>query len=320
MVEPSPSLPAPPYRHFVIPFSRLPCRASSCNLDLVKTRGDVWCRCLVASVMVSRATRNDSSFTAVALALPPKPNQPLAAARASKGDDGACKGDDGACKGDDTACVASCVGVYLRACGRHIKCLRPEQSTCAAILNAALPPAMGDVQAMFASGELNSIEGKRGCCQGLHVALGGLERALLDFADGALGGQRPICIVLQEGCEGLEQQLPAVLALKRGMPTAFVVVLGDHDGLSPEQQLCVDHCFQSRGIPVLRASLGQTELLASQAIVITHFILDRALGASEVAKPVFDASDKYCDRQRPCCVCCPNHPDLQGGRGGEGGT
>ena len=52
----------------------------------------------------------------------------------------------------------------------------------------------------------------------------------------------------------------------------------------------------------MRASLGRTELLASQAIAITHFVLDRELGPSDVSKPPFDPHDEYADRQRPCCV------------------
>jgi tRNA pseudouridine-54 N-methylase len=286
---------APPSRHFVIPFSRLPCRASSHNLDLVKTRGDVWCRCLVAALMVSRGTRNDSSFTAVALAPPPvSPNHPLIAAPPAQERAGSAA--DGA---------SDFVPVYLRACGRHIKCLRPEQSTCAAILNAALPPATGDLRSMFASGQLNSIEGKRGCCQGLYVGIGGFEQALLDAADGAAGGARPFCIVLQERSEGLQLALPRALALTDKQPTAFVIVLGDQEGLTPDQERSIDCALASRGVPVVRASLGPTELLASQAIVIAHYLLDMALGSSDVSKPAFDPHDEHADKQRPCCICSP---------------
>jgi tRNA pseudouridine-54 N-methylase len=293
----APPAPAQPFRHFVIPFSRLPCRASSRNLDLVKTRGDVWCRCLIAALMVSRGTRNDSSFTAVALAPPPaSPNHPLAAARAVE---------DGGILAADAS--EECVPVYLRACGRHIKCLRPEQSTCAAILNAALPAAAGDVRQMFDSGQLNSIEGKRGCCQGLHVGVGGFQQALVDIADGVRGGARPLCIVLQERSESLEILLPRALACADERPTSFLIVLGDHEGLSPEQECSIDSALASHGVPVVRASLGRTELLASQAIAITHFVLDRELGPSDVSKPPFDPHDEYADRQRPCCVCCPSH-------------
>ncbi len=258
----------------------------------------MWCRCLIAAVMVSRGTRNDTSFTAVALAPPlPSPNHSLASAHAVK---------HGSTSAADHS--ADFVAVYLRACGRHIKCLRPEQSTCAAILNAALPPPTGDVPAMFASGQLNSIEGKRGCCQGLHVGIGGFERALLDFADGVTGGARPLCIVLQERSESLELVLPRALADTHAPPTAFVIVLGDHDGLSPEQERSIDAALASRGVPVLRASLGATELLASQAIVIAHYMLDKALGSSDVSKPAFDPHDVYADKQRPCCICCPPLP------------
>ena len=223
----------------------------------------------------------------------PQLNHPLAANAVEYGVSAAADG------------AAQCVPVYLRACGRHIKCLRPEQSTCAAILNAALPPPTGNVRDMFANGQLNSIEGRRGCCQGLHVSLGGFEQALLDFADGVTGGARPYCIVLQENSESLELVLPRALAIADSPPTAFVIVLGDHDGLSPEQERSIDCALASRGVPIVRASLGPTELLASQAIVITHFMLDRALGSSDVSKPAYDPHDQYLDRQRPCCICCP---------------
>jgi tRNA pseudouridine-54 N-methylase len=301
--------PAKPWRHFVIPFSRLPVRASLRNLDLVKTRGDVWCRCLIAALMVSRGTRNDASFTAVPLALPPiSPNHSLAATHATAGQ--ACESGEikGAVQGSAIVgahCATHFVPVYLRACGRHIKCLRPEQSTCAAILNAALPPSSGDVLEMFANGQLNSIDGKRGCCQGLHVGIGGFEQALLDFTDAAMAGPRPLCIVLQENSDSLESILTRMVSDAHAPPSAFVIVLGDHDGLSPEQELSIDAALASRAVPVVRASLGQTELLASQAIVITHYMLDKVLGSSDVSKPAFDPNDEYCDRQRPCCVCCP---------------
>jgi hypothetical protein len=245
--------------------------------------------------MVSRGTRNDSSFTAVALAPPPEsPNHPLSSARSTRA------GSSGATDG-----ASDFIPVYLRACGRHIKCLRPEQSTCAAILNAALPPATGNVRDMFASGQLNSIEGKRGCCQGLHVGIGGFEQALLDFTDGVTGGARPFCIVLQERSESLQHVLHRALAQTDAPPTAFLVVLGDQQGLTPDQERSIDGALASRGVPIVRASVGPTELLASQAIVITHFILDTALGSSDVSKPAFDPHDEYADRQRPCCICCP---------------
>jgi tRNA pseudouridine-54 N-methylase len=279
---------ASPSRHFIIPFSRLPCRASSHNLDLVKTRGDVWCRCLIASLMVSRGTRNDSSFTAVALAAPAmSPNHPLSCRRAGE------------------AAGVDVVPVYLRACGRHIKCLRPEQSTCAAILNSALPPSTGNVREMFASGLLNTVEGKRGCCQGLHVGIGGFQQALLDLVDGKIGGQRPFCILLQERSENLEDVVIRSLANSDTLPTAFVFVLGDHEGLTPEQERCIDLAMSSRGVPLERASLGPTELLASQAIVIAHFVLDKALGCSDVSKPAFDPLDERTDSRQPCCICFP---------------
>lgn len=54
--------------------------------DLLKTRGDVWCRCLVSALMRSRGTRNDSTFTGVCLG--------------GGSEDGP---------------------VFIRACGRHIK-------------------------------------------------------------------------------------------------------------------------------------------------------------------------------------------------------
>jgi tRNA pseudouridine-54 N-methylase len=328
---------APPpalLRHFVMPFSRLPCRHGAAGgLDLVKTRGDVWCRCLTATLLVSRGTRNDTTFTAVALAQPPvSPNHalhPAAAAAASA--------------------APPEPPLFLRACGRHVRALRPEQSTCAAILSAALPPppSSGALPALRASGALNSMEGRRGCCMGLHAGLGGLREALGALALPAVCGARPHALVLEEGAEAIGAVLARVLgggasggagggsgggSTSGGAgtdggsgssdggggggggahlpPTALIILLGDNEGLTGEHEAEAERALRACGVPVARASLGPTELLASQAITILHYELDRAVGGSAVAKKAFDANDKYADLVRPCFFCAPEHPDL----------
>ena len=295
---------SPLLRHFLIPFSRLPSRHGAAALDLVKTRGDVWCRCLTAALLVSRGTRNDSTFTAVALAQPPlSPNLPVGAAAAQREPP-----------------------LYIRACGRHVRALRPEQSTCAAILGAALPPAgAASLPALRASGALNSMEGRRGCCMGLHCGLGGVAEALAARAARAVSGARPQAVLLEEGAEPLGGVLARLLGgaaaaagdagggssgARPPPPTALIFVLGDNEGLSAAQEGEAAGALAACGVPLARASLGPTELLASQAIVLAHYELDRAVGASEVAKRAFDPADRYADQVRPCHLCAPEHPDL----------
>ena len=54
--------PPPLQRHFIIPFSRLPSflPPGAPRLDIVKTRADVYTRCLAASLITSRGTRTRS--------------------------------------------------------------------------------------------------------------------------------------------------------------------------------------------------------------------------------------------------------------------
>ena len=289
-------------RHFFMPMARLPSRNGPCTLDLVKTRGDVWCRCLTAALLVSRGTRNDSTLTAIALAQPPtSPNHALPPPA------GAAAG--------AAAALPPEPPLFLRACGRHVRALRPEQSTCAAILRAALPPCGGGgLPALLASGALNSMEGARGCCMGLHVGLGGVHEGLAGLAARSVAGARPHALLLAEGAEeGLGAALPRVLA---GAPTALLVVLGDNEGLTRGMEAEVEGALRAAGVPLTRVSLGQTELLASQAITITHFLLDQALGASGVAKAGFDPASKYADAVVPCHLCAPDHPDLVEGLAG----
>jgi tRNA pseudouridine-54 N-methylase len=302
-MDPAPSL----LRHFVIPFTRLPCRHGAAGLDLVKTRGDVWCRCLTASLLVSRGTRNDTSFTALALAQPPaSPNHALPTAAAAAASAAAA-----------AAAAPPEPPLFLRACGRHVRALRPEQSTCAAILSAALPPPplAGALSALRASGALNSMEGRRGCCMGLHAGLGGLGEALRALAAPALSGARPHALVLQEGAEPIGAALARLLGGGGGggalPPTALLILLGDNEGLTAEHEAEAEGELRACGVPVARVSLGPTELLASQAICIAHYELDRAVGGSAVAKKAFDPEDKYADKVRPCHFCAPDHPDLQ---------
>lgn len=215
--------------------------------------------------------------------------------------------------------------VFLRACGLHVRALRPEQSTNAAILAAALPPpaSAGGLGALQASGALNSMEGRRGCCMGFFVGLGGLGEALAALASPALSGSRPFCLVLEEGAESLEGVLERCLAEggsagsggggampPHTTPTAFIIVLGDNEGLTPEQSAQLGSFLERSRIPHARAALGASELLASQCMVLVHYFLDKHLGASAVAKRAFDPRDKYADKVKPCSVCAPYHPDL----------
>jgi hypothetical protein len=290
-------------RHFLVPFNRLPPHHSAFPLDLVKTRGDVYCRCLISSLMVSRGTRNDTTFTAVALGAPIlSPN--LSQARPAAGGGGA----EGPPEG--------CAPIFIRACGRHIKALRPDQTTCAAILSATLPPhsASGEGhEQLIASGALNNIDGKRGCCQGIYVGLGGIPAAVQSLAAAPLAGACPLAIVLQEGAaESLEALLARVTAAtpSQPAPTSYLVILGDNEGLSSEQSAQLTAALEAARVPLAYASLGSSELLASQCMVIVHYLLDQALGASAVAKSSFVQECRYADKIYPCQACSPYHPDL----------
>ena len=155
---------------------------------------------------------------------------------------------------------------------------------------------------------------------GFFVGLGGLGEALATLASPALSGSRPFCLVLEEGAESLEGVLERCLAEggsgcggtmpPHTTPTAFIIVLGDNEGLTPEQSALLGSFLERSRIPHARAALGASELLASQCMVLVHFFLDKHLGASAVTKRAFDPCDKYADKVKPCCVCAPYHPDL----------
>jgi len=270
---------APPLqRHFVVPFSRVP----SClppggpRLDVVKTRADVWCRCVAAALICSRGTRNDTSFTAVFLGGAPRaPSAPSA----------------------DAAAAPPCA---LLACGAHVRSLRPDQHTLAAILSAALPPAP-----CAPDGELNSLAGRRGCCAGFWVSRGGLREAVLRACSAPLSGGAPAVLLLEQGAPPLEPQLGA---LATAHATALVVLLGDdagwEGGLAAEAEAAAR---EGGAVAVLRASLGPMELLASACVTITHYVLDTHVGGSATEKPGPPpaGSGADADTPRPCPCCLP---------------
>lgn len=139
---------------------------------------------------------------------------------------------------------------------------------------------------------------------GVHLGLGGLRAALEELA---VQGPRPVCLLLTEGADSLESVLPQLLVAR---PTSFIVVAGDNDGLMDDQVVLVDAVMEERGVLVVRVGLGGSELLASQCLTIVHYLLDRALGASDVNKGRFDPTDVYADKCYPCHFCRPSHPDL----------
>ena len=275
-------------RHFIVPFSKIPSflPPGSPRLDVVKTRADVYCRCLVAALMCSRGSRNDTVFTGVFLGGAPR--APSAAAAGSGGGGGA----------------APC---SLLACGAHVRALRPDQHTCAAILSAALPggaPAVGDA---LWDEACNSLAGRRGCCAGFWLSRGGLREAVLRACSAPLSGGAPAVLLLAQGAPPLEPQLGA-LATTRA--TSLVVLLGDDGGWEGGALADAEAAAREGGaVAVLHASLGPTELLASACITITHYVLDARLGGSATAKPApppeGGGAVPGADAPRPCPHCRP---------------
>lgn len=84
-------------RHFVIPFSTVPSRAS--NAFDGRCRADVMCRCIVNSLMVSANTRNDTCIACVLLGTP-----------------------------------GGVEPVTLLCCGQHMRALHPTERTVAGIV------------------------------------------------------------------------------------------------------------------------------------------------------------------------------------------
>lgn len=118
--------------------------------------------------------------------------------------------------------------------------------------------------------------------------------------------------LLEEGAPPLEGVLNSLTASDSWdpPPTSYIVLLGDNEGLSKEQDAQVSSALTSHAL--IRVGLGGTELLASQCITIVHFLLDAALGPSTCTKPAYDPADPYLDKVRPCRVCRPDHPHLEG--------
>ena len=282
-------------RHFIIPFSRIPSSLppGGPRLDVVKSRADVWTRCVGAALLCSRGTRNDTTFTGVFLGgVPRAPGAAAAAAAAAAAPE-----------------PAPC---SLLACGAHVRALRPDQQTLAAILSAALPPAPPlAAPPAAADGALNSLEGRRGCCQGFWLARGGLRAAVLRACSAPLSGGAPAVLLLAQGAPPLEPQLAALAAAGA---TALVVLLGDdagwEGGLEAEAAAAA---AEGGAVALLRASLGPMELLASACITITHYVLDVQVGGSATGKPgpppPPPAGDgvaaEDADAPRPCPRCRP---------------
>ena len=257
---------APPSlaRHFIIPFSRIPSSLPPAGprLDVVKTRADVFTRCLAAALICSRGTRNDTTFTGVFLGGAPRaPSAPSAASPPAAEPSAPCA---------------------LTACGAHVRALKSDQPTLAAILSAALPP-QPPLPAAGGGGDaaLNSLAGRRGCCTGFWVSRGGLRAAVLRAC--ARSGGAPAVIILAQGAPPLEPQLGALAAAGA---TSIVVLLGDDAGWEGGLEAEAAAAAEEAGAALLlRASLGPTELLASACITIAHYALDVRLGGSATEKP-----------------------------------
>jgi len=205
---------------------------------------------------VSRGTRNDTTFSAVLL-------------------------------GDSEAAFT------LTVCGEHVRTLRPDQGTCASLLNAAL--------LRVPDAPLNSLEGKRGCCMGFWLSEGGIVRALERLV--SLGGPQPVGLLLEEDAPPLHHVVSELLSTV--VPSSYIIVLGDNEGLTGDMGDTCKRTFSAIGVPLIRVGLGATELLSSQCLTIVQYVLDGALGASPVGKPSFDPSDPFADKARPCPCCRP---------------
>jgi hypothetical protein len=146
---------------------------------------------------------------------------------------------------------------------------------------------------------------------GFWLQPGGLDAALHRLI--TLGGSNPVVFQLEEGAPPLEGVLHSLLTASNSRdppPTSYIVLLGDNEGLSKEQEAQVSSALTSSHT-LIRVGLGGTELLASQCITIVHYLLDAALGPSDCTKPAYDPADKYADKVRPCRMCRPDHPHLE---------
>jgi hypothetical protein len=277
-------------RHFIIPFSRIPSSLDPAGprLDVVKTRSDVFTRCLAAALICSRGTRNDTTFTGVFLGGAPRaPSAPSAASPPAAEPPAPCA---------------------LTACGAHVRALKSDQPTLASILSAALPPqpptAGGDDAA------LNSLTGRRGCCAGFWLSRGGLRAAVLRAC--ARSGGAPAVLILAQGAPPLEPQLGA---LATAGATSIVVLLGDDAGWEGGLEAEAAAAAEEAGAALLlRAALGPTELLASACITIAHYVLDVQLGGSATEKPgpppAGSSAGAFAefDAPKPCPHCLPLPP------------
>jgi tRNA pseudouridine-54 N-methylase len=87
-------------RHFLIPFSTVPSRASKAFDG--RSRADVMCRCIVNSLMISANTRNDTCIACVLLGTP------------------------------------DLEALTLLCCGQHMRALHPTEKTVAGVLQVGM--------------------------------------------------------------------------------------------------------------------------------------------------------------------------------------
>lgn len=238
-------------RHFIIPFTRVAPRwKEEGKLDLERTRGDVVVRCLVSSLLVSRGTRNDTTFTSVLLG-----------------------------GGSDDEALS------LLACGAHIRALRPDEASTAGLIRRALPP-LGSSK-IDDTNILNSRLGSRACAEGFWVRRGGLSTAINAVLVKHDEGETIVCIC-REGAQPLQQFLQELPSSSSSSPSInYIFILGDDAGLKPEYLSDIETTVnntQNTSCRLVTVSLGPSELLASAAITLVHAALDNALGASGTEK------------------------------------
>ena len=259
-------------RHFVIPYHRMPSHTPrvpphgrSAGAFLPRARADVVARCLSAALLVSGATRNDTTLVACMLG----GGEPLS----------------------------------LLSCGAHVRGLLPDERTLLGLLHRALPTTRGDDEQQpptpahgGSDARFNSLAGSRSCCVGMRVLVGGLARALQEVML-----PMTLILVLDVGGEPVASALPRLLS---AAPSAVVIVLGDDEGLLKEDMDAVDAAIATGegAVVATRISLGHLPLLASACITTLHHWLDALVGPSHCDKPRRSHDDDappVCERCRP---------------------
>lgn len=274
-------------RHFIVPFHRMPAFSPSSSSFLPRSRADLVARCIVSSLLVSGATRNDATLTA--------------------------------CVAPDDASP-----LLLTACGAHVRGLQPDERTVLGLLHRALPSetCLRDVSSLAASGSLNSLAGPRACCAGFFVRPGGVSGAVRVL--GGSGSGAAAVVVLDVAGEPAWTALPRLLARR---PAALVVILGDDEGLTAADLAAIDTAVaRPPSVPsselvgsaidggstfrggVTRISLGPLPLLASACITLLHGVLDELSGPSPLDKRRRDEGGGDEDAPPPCPWCRPPEP------------